>query len=185
MVRRPRGARAQVMRSQLPLLLGFIALAALALMPVLFRMLGAETPSAPKWGMPVAIAAVAATFLGLYVDGFLAGDAEGDGIERFAVEVNLAALGALVSLAIIESFDPAERFEAGTIILEELGIRMDSAQPGVVLSVFSLFLFAISVVITAILKKRGVGTFAVFLRLFSVMIVMTGYILFLLTIYYG
>ena len=175
--------------------LGLCVIAMIALLGVAILPYPLGLPAPARAGYLLMMVAVLATFIGLYVDSVLS--SEGDRIERYTLEVCLAAAGALLSIAIVRTvaadkaaFEELECVAKGPCfaakILGDIGVRnLGEAKATWVLAVFSAILVAIAFVITALLKKHKLAMGETPLRMMSVGALLLGYALFLLTVMYS
>jgi hypothetical protein len=157
-----------------------LALLGVAMLPHVVAGLDQPKPT----GYLLMIVAVLATFTGMFVDSVLSGDA--DGIERYALEVCLAAAGALLSIAIVQTAGALDDMKFAAAILVDAGLpRLTPARATWLLALFSTLLVAIAFAIAAVLRKHKLGHVATLLRLVSLSGLLVGYSLFLLTVMYS
>lgn len=160
--------------------LSMIALLGVSMMPNFVT--GLSTPD--RTGYQLMIVAVLATYTGMFVDSVLSSEA--DGIDRYTLEVCLAAAGALLSIAIVQSAGGLAKMLFAQAILADLGLPLSEAAKATwVLAIFSMILVAIAFAIAAVLKKHDLGLLAPILRLISLSGLLLGYALFLLTVMYS
>lgn len=160
---------------------------------VLSSMLGALFPDyipepAPS-GVPLVGVAMVATFASFYLNDLLSAD--GQPLEKASLEVMLVAVGALLSLAVLQYYKGAPLFTGGVGLLKGLGVEVagegaaSSRRAAWTLSAVAVLLAACSFGACACLARERAPLTKLMLKAASVVVILTGYTLFLVTLLYA